>query len=250
MPNFSLTRSIYGRKLADIRLIQARKLDYTDTYTRLENGWKALYIRGGSSMLRSRLLMSEYRFLALSPDSTADDESSWQLFMASRIEELPAFLLHQHNTTSLQGVKMPSTTTPLLPPSSQARLKLKSVVSSSFLYPFKGIYVSPSSCSPNDRVLTISFPKYFLANPSFYPLFGRRLIPLTILSILVLGTLFTWTYLPQAAFLLIFHGPTAWVSAVFLVLGEGQVIIALLFEAWMVDETMVDAFDVKSSPAK
>lgn len=65
MPNFSLTRSIYGRKLADIRLIQARKLDYTDTYTRLENGWKALYIRGGSSMLRSRLLMSEYRFLAL-----------------------------------------------------------------------------------------------------------------------------------------------------------------------------------------
>ena len=28
-------------------------------------------------------------------------------------------------------------------------------------------------------------------------------------------------------------------------LGEGQVIIALLFEAWMVDETLVDVFDVR-----
>ncbi|KAH6677312.1 hypothetical protein B0J14DRAFT_535757 [Halenospora varia] len=114
---------------------------------------------------------------------------------------------------------MPTTaTTP------RALQPIRNVVSSSWLYPFKGIY-------------------YFLAHREFYPLFGRRLIPLTITSIVILTLLFIFTYLPQAAFLLIFHGPTAWVSAVFLVLGEGQVAIALLFEAFMVDETLVDVFD-------
>ncbi|KAG9234226.1 hypothetical protein BJ875DRAFT_504842 [Amylocarpus encephaloides] len=98
------------------------------------------------------------------------------------------------------------------------------VVSASFLYPFKGAY-------------------YFVAHREFYPLFGRRLIPLTITSIVVLGLLFTFAYLPQALFLLAFHGPTAWFSAAFLVLGEGQIIIALLFEAFLVDETLVDVFD-------
>ncbi|RAL60634.1 hypothetical protein DID88_009952 [Monilinia fructigena] len=101
---------------------------------------------------------------------------------------------------------------------------IKSVVSASFLYPFKGIW-------------------YFCADRQFYPLFGRRLIPLTITSIVVLGVLFTFTYLPQVAFLAIWHGPGAWFNAAFLVLGEGQVLIALLFEALLVDETLVDVFD-------
>lgn len=109
---------------------------------------------------------------------------------------------------------------------SQPRIQIPSILSPTYLYPFKGLY-------------------YFLAHPSFYPFFGRRLIPLTILSIFILGILFTFTYLPQAAFLLIFHGPTAWISAVFLVLGEGNVIVALLFEGLMVDETLVDVFDVR-----
>ncbi|TVY39175.1 hypothetical protein LSUB1_G004831, partial [Lachnellula subtilissima] len=103
---------------------------------------------------------------------------------------------------------------------------LRHIVSASYLYPFKGIY-------------------FFLTHRDFYPLFSRRLIPLTITSIVVLGLLFTFTYLPQAAFLLIFHGPTAWVNAAFLVLGEAQVVIALLFEAFLVDETLVDVFDVR-----
>ncbi|KAF4633794.1 hypothetical protein G7Y89_g4324 [Cudoniella acicularis] len=101
---------------------------------------------------------------------------------------------------------------------------IRKVVSASGLYPLKGIY-------------------YFLAHREYYPLFARRLIPLTITSIVVLTLLFTFTYLPQAAFLRIFHGPTAWVSAAFLVLGEGTILIALLFEAFLVDETLVDVFD-------
>jgi uncharacterized protein involved in cysteine biosynthesis len=59
----------------------------------------------------------------------------------------------------------------------------------------------------------------------------------------VLTNLFVWTYLPQVAFLAIFHGPLAWVNGVFLVLGEGAAIVALLFEAFLVDETLVDVFD-------
>jgi len=101
---------------------------------------------------------------------------------------------------------------------------INSVVCASFLYPFKGIY-------------------YYLAHPAFWPLFGRRLIPLIVTSIVVLGLLFTFTYLPQVAFLAIFHGHLAWFNAAFLVLGEGQVVIALLFEALLVDETLVNVFD-------
>jgi hypothetical protein len=107
---------------------------------------------------------------------------------------------------------------------------LKSVVSASWLYPFKGIY-------------------FFGTNPPFWPLLGRRLIPLVFVSIVVFGFLFTFAYLPQVAFLALFgHGPGAFLNATFLVLGEGAIIIALLFEALLVDETLVDIFDAVTRP--
>jgi hypothetical protein len=107
---------------------------------------------------------------------------------------------------------------------------LKSVVSASWLYPFKGIY-------------------FFVTNPAFWPLLGRRLIPLAFVSIIVFGFLFTFAYFPQVAFLaLLGHGPGAFLNATFLVLGEGAVIIALLFEAFLVDETLVDVFDAVIRP--
>jgi hypothetical protein len=116
---------------------------------------------------------------------------------------------------------------PRLLPTATILQPIRNVVSASALYPLKGIL-------------------YFLRHRDYYPLFHRRLIPLTITSIVVLTILFAFTYLPQVAFLLIFHGPTAWVSGAFLVLGEGQVVVALLFEAFMVDETCVDVFDVSA----
>ena len=63
----------------------------------------------------------------------------------------------------------------------------------------------------------------------------------------MLGVLFTWTYLPQVAFLAIFQGHLAWVNGTFLVLGEGAVIIALLFEAFPADEALLNLFDAVSS---
>ncbi|KAI1365134.1 hypothetical protein F5Y08DRAFT_191532 [Xylaria arbuscula] len=91
-------------------------------------------------------------------------------------------------------------------------------------YPLRGVY-------------------YFLRHPAFYPLFLGRLLPLSIISILVYLILFTFAFLPQFAFLAIFHGRAAWLNAVVLVLGEGLVIIQGLFEGFFVDECRVDVFD-------
>ncbi|KAI1338118.1 hypothetical protein F5Y15DRAFT_387666 [Xylariaceae sp. FL0016] len=84
---------------------------------------------------------------------------------------------------------------------------------------------------------------YFLRHPAFYPLFVGRLLPLSIISTLVYVILFLFTFLPQYAFLAIFHGAGAWFNAVVLVLGEGLVIIQGLFEGFFVDECRVDVFD-------
>ncbi|KAI4200555.1 MAG: hypothetical protein LQ346_002354 [Caloplaca aetnensis] len=94
------------------------------------------------------------------------------------------------------------------------------------------------------RVFDITGFVYFVAHPFLYPLLRARLLPSLLLSILVFTTLFLWTYLPQVAFLAIFHGRhLAWVNGAFLVLGEGAAITALLFEAFFIDETLVDVFD-------
>ncbi|KAL8950091.1 MAG: hypothetical protein Q9222_003855 [Ikaeria aurantiellina] len=98
-------------------------------------------------------------------------------------------------------------------------------IDASWLYPVKGII-------------------YFARHPFFYPLLRARFLPALLLSIFVLTNLFLWTYLPQVAFLAIFHGrKLAWINGAILVAGEGAAITALLFEAFLVDETLVDIFD-------
>ncbi|EFY84992.1 hypothetical protein J3458_020159 [Metarhizium acridum] len=84
---------------------------------------------------------------------------------------------------------------------------------------------------------------YFLRNKEFWPLFSGRLLPLSLISFFVYLILFTFAFLPQFAFLAIFHGWGAWVNAVVLTLGEGLIIIQGLFEGFFVDECRVDVFD-------
>lgn len=88
---------------------------------------------------------------------------------------------------------------------------------------------------------------FFARNQEFWPLLVGRIFPLSIISFLVYLLLFTFTFLPQYAFLAIFHGWGAWINAVVLVLGEGLIIIQGLFEGFFVDECRVDVFDVSSS---
>jgi hypothetical protein len=108
------------------------------------------------------------------------------------------------------------------PPHGQVLLEL----SISTLYPFKGIY-------------------YFLTHPFLYPFLRIHIIPCFLLSIIILFFLFLFTYIPQVAFLAIIHGPgwAAFIHGAVLVLGEGAAIVGLLFEAFMVDRTLVDIFD-------
>ncbi|KUL82928.1 hypothetical protein ZTR_10400 [Talaromyces verruculosus] len=84
---------------------------------------------------------------------------------------------------------------------------------------------------------------YFASHPFLWPLLRSRLLPIFLLSGFIYTLLFFFTYLPQVAFLAIFQGHSAWVNGAFLVLGEGSAIVALLFEAFFVDETLVDVFD-------
>lgn len=85
---------------------------------------------------------------------------------------------------------------------------------------------------------------YFSRTREFWPLFLGRLLPLSLISLVVYFLLFAFAFLPQFAFLAIFHGWGAWVNAVVLVLGEGLIIIQGLFEGFFVDECRVDVFDV------
>ncbi|KAK4118689.1 hypothetical protein N657DRAFT_368183 [Parathielavia appendiculata] len=85
---------------------------------------------------------------------------------------------------------------------------------------------------------------YFASHPEFYPLFVGRLLPLSVISFVVYLILFTFAFLPQFLFLLIFHGSAgAAFATTVLVLGEGLVIIQGLFEGFFVDESRVDVFD-------
>ncbi|KAF1848372.1 uncharacterized protein K460DRAFT_308556 [Cucurbitaria berberidis CBS 394.84] len=85
---------------------------------------------------------------------------------------------------------------------------------------------------------------FFIAHPFLYPLLKARLIPAILLSTFILSNLFIWTFLPQVAFLALFHKTgSAWVNGTFLVLGEGAAVVAILFESFLVDESQVDIFD-------
>lgn len=91
--------------------------------------------------------------------------------------------------------------------------------------------------------MTVQGIYYFSSHRFLWPLFRTRLLPIVLLSALIYTVLFLFAYLPQVAFLAIFQGVGAWINGAFLVLGEGAAIVALLFEAFFVDETLVDIFD-------
>ena len=84
---------------------------------------------------------------------------------------------------------------------------------------------------------------YYSTHSFLWPLFKTRLLPIVLLSAFIYVILFLFAYLPQVAFLAIFQGSSAWINGAFLVLGEGAAIVAALFEAFFVDETLVDIHD-------
>lgn len=132
-------------------------------------------------------------------------------------------LIWAHGLVSVRAYQQPHAM------ADQAWLRpFKSVYGASWLYPFKGVV-------------------YFLGHPFMYPLLKSRLLPVLLLSICIYALLFLFAFLPQVAFLALFHGPGAWPNAAVLTLGEGAAIVGLLFEAFWCDETQVDIFDTVGS---
>lgn len=86
---------------------------------------------------------------------------------------------------------------------------------------------------------------YFARHRELWPLWTGRLLPLSIISLIVYLILFLFAYLPQVGLLAIWQGRGAWFSALVLTLGEGQVLIQALFEGFFVDESRVDVFDAR-----
>ncbi|KAJ7887061.1 hypothetical protein B0H14DRAFT_1285657 [Mycena olivaceomarginata] len=98
------------------------------------------------------------------------------------------------------------------------------LVASAYLYPLKGFYFAygTDSCGP-------SFAQGSSHAWLFLSLCSQHSLSSPICR--------RWH------FLAIFQGNLAWFNAVFLVLGESASIIALLFEAFFVDEALVEIFD-------
>lgn len=107
----------------------------------------------------------------------------------------------------------------------KARSCIRANIITSFMYPLKGIW-------------------YFSTHRYLWPLLRGRLIPMTVLATFVLVILFLVAYLPVVVFLSLFHyRGSALVNGAFFVLEVGSLLIALLFEALLVDHIQVDIFD-------
>jgi len=70
-----------------------------------------------------------------------------------------------------------------------------------------------------------------------------KLAPVLGTAVSVTTAMFTFAYLPQAAFLALFSGPLAVFSAIFLTLSESATITHILSRGLFIDDAMVDTFD-------
>ncbi|KAG9708988.1 hypothetical protein KCU73_g17458, partial [Aureobasidium melanogenum] len=113
----------------------------------------------------------------------------------------------------------------------------------SFLYPLMigAVELYRYSLTSADIFFAPKGIVFFLKHRYMWPLLRAKMLPLVVMSIFILVILFLTAYLPQVALLKLFHkGGSAWVNGTFLVLTEGNLIIAILFEAFLVDHTQVD----------
>jgi len=99
------------------------------------------------------------------------------------------------------------------------------VHSRAWLYPIKGII-------------------FFLSHKACWGPFIKTLPPAMAMSAAILGFMFTFTYLPQAAFLSVINfGPIGFISAIPLVLSESYIIFQTLSKAFILDQRTAEVFD-------
>jgi len=84
---------------------------------------------------------------------------------------------------------------------------------------------------------------YLFANPILFKVIGPRVIPCIILSFAIIFILFFFLYIPHVALLVFFHGRWAFVQAVFMILNESALLISILCENFLLEESLVNMFD-------
>jgi len=96
--------------------------------------------------------------------------------------------------------------------------------SGAYMFPIEGIY-------------------YFSRHPSIQKPLWRHILPTIALSVGVIATMFTFTYIPQAAILVLVDGPIAFVNAGMLVLSESSTVILMISRWWWIEDATIEVFD-------
>jgi hypothetical protein len=81
---------------------------------------------------------------------------------------------------------------------------------------------------------------YFLTYPQLYRAIAPTLARSLVSSLAILVGMFTFTFLPQAAFCALFSGAFGLAAAVPLVLGESYVLVALVGKLFFVERAQDD----------
>jgi len=85
---------------------------------------------------------------------------------------------------------------------------------------------------------------YLLTHRSLHPPLYSRLIPLTLLSVIITATLFTLLFIPHLIVLSIFHPPgVAATNAVLMLLSESTTLVAMIAESFLTEVQVVEVFD-------
>ncbi|KAG8913003.1 hypothetical protein FRC01_004780 [Tulasnella sp. 417] len=105
-----------------------------------------------------------------------------------------------------------------------ATIGSEAVASGAYLYPIGGIY-------------------YLLRHAHLWKPLAKPMLLTAALSVVITSIMFFFTYLPQAAVLVLFNGPLAFVTAVPLVLGESSTIVLFLAKAFWLAPVLDNLFD-------
>jgi len=84
---------------------------------------------------------------------------------------------------------------------------------------------------------------YFISHRPLWAPLSRKLIPALTMGLGIFGSMFLFTYLPQAAVMAIFNGPLAALSTALLVLSESSTIFMVAAKSLLVEDGLIDTFD-------
>lgn len=84
---------------------------------------------------------------------------------------------------------------------------------------------------------------YFASHKSLWAPLGRKILPAMTAGLAILGSMFFFTYLPQAAVMTLFNGPIAGLTAALLVLSESSTIFMVVAKTLLVEDALIDTFD-------